>query len=203
MGRSKPVQRSDEWGQRIDRIDRQRETWALRARGYSYRQIAETMGCTPATALRRTRRAEETWGELSTDRDVLREGLLQLHSQLNGMLMQNLEHQLVHGQQTTETNARGESTTVTRNWVNPQVAAELGRNLSRIGQLMGLTDGAGIDGAGAAATSTVVFVSPPTDGASFEAAYCGKGDAITVDAAASPADAPTAPLKATEKPPAP
>jgi hypothetical protein len=187
----------------MELIDRRREVWAWRARGLSFRQIAEKMSIPRQTAWEDLQKAEQEWGEVTTDRDVLREGLLQLHAQLNGALMQNLETQLVHGQQTTETNARGESTTVTRNWVNPQIAAELGRNLSRIGQLMGLTDGAGIDGAGAAATSTVVFVSPPSDGASFEAAYCGKGDAITVDAAASPADGPTAPLKATEKPPAP
>lgn len=190
----------DKYGSQIDRIDRRRETWALRAKGLSYRQIAEITGVSRQTAFQDMQVAEKEWGELATDPAQLREGLLALHGQVSGALMESLQQQVENGQVTEYSDNRGGYTKTVRKWPNPQIAAEISRNLARMASLMGLADGAGIDGAGAAQQQTnVVIVSPPSDGGSFEAKY-GTGAMVDMPSAAAPAE-PV--LEVAEEPPAP
>lgn len=97
--------------------------------------------------------------------------------------MKQLEEQAQHGQITDYRDNKGHESRTVRRWVNPQVAAECGRNLMRMASLMGLADGTGIDGTAAGQQqNTVVIVSPPTDGASFEAKYSSPA----IDVAAEP-----------------
>ena len=181
-GRTKGNKQGD-YGSKIELIDRRREAWALRARGLSFRQIGENLGIAPFTAWKDCKKAEEEWGEIYTDPQQLREGLLELHAQVSGHLMRQLEHQAQHGQVTDYSDDKGNRSRTVRHWVNPQVAAECGRNLQRMAALMGLSDGSGIDGAtGNQQQNTVVIVSPPTDGASFEAKYASPA----IDVAAEP-----------------
>lgn len=156
------------YGDKIALIDRRREVWAMRSRGLSFRAIAEELQISKSVAHRDCQKAELEWGECSTDPDILREGLLTIHQQINGVLMQNLLAQTQTGQVITETDRTGTKVT-TKNWVSPQIAAEASRNLVRLANLMGLTT-AQADG-GAAQQSTVVMVTPPSDGGSFEAKY--------------------------------
>ena len=144
--------------------------------------------------------AEEEWGKLATDPVMLREGLLALHGQVSGALMESLQEQVENGQVTEYSDNRGGYTKTVRKWPNPQIAAEVSRNLARMAALMGLADGGGIDGAaGAQQQTNVVIVSPPSDGGSFEAKY---GTGAMVD---MPSAAPTAEpaLDAADEPPAP
>ncbi len=156
------------YGTKLEVLDRRREVWGLRSKGLSFRAIAIELEISPALAHRDCQKAELEWGECSTDPDVLREGLLTIHQQINGILMQNLLAQSQTGQVITESDKTGTKVT-TKNWVSPQIAAEASRNLVRLANLMGLTD-AQADG-GAAQQSTVVMVTPPSDGGSFEAKY--------------------------------
>ena len=183
MGQVKRSRKKEttEYGIKIAVIDRRREAWGLRARGLSFRGIAEIQGTSPTTAYLDCKRAEEEFGQLTTDPDILREGLLQLHQQISGMLMDDLTRQADSGQVTTEIDDQGRRTTTTRRWMNPQLAAEASRNLQRMAGLMGLSDGP-VDG-GSQQSTTVVMVSPPSDGASFEAKYASPA----VDVASSPA----------------
>ena len=146
-----------EYGTKIAVVDRRREAWGLRARGLSFRGIAEIQGTSPTTAYLDCKRAEESFGELNTDPDILREGLLQLHQQISGLLMEDLTRQAETGQVTTEIDSEGRRTTTTRRWMNPQLAAEASRNLQRMAGLMGLSDGP-VDG-GSQQSTTVVMVS--------------------------------------------
>ena len=164
-------------GAKIALIDRRREAWALRARGLSFRGIAEIQGTSAPTAWEDCKRAEEEFGELSTDPEILREGLLSLHQQISGMLITDLTRQADSGQVTTEIDDQGRRTTTTRRWMNPQLAAEASRNLQRMAGLMGLSDGP-VDG-GSQQSTTVVMVSPPSDGASFEAKYASPAVDVT------------------------
>ncbi len=166
-----------EYGTKIALIDRRREAWALRAKGLSFRGIAEIQGTSLNTAWIDCKRAEEEFGELTTDPEILREGLLQLHQQISGLLMDDLTRQAETGQVTTEIDEQGRRTTTTRRWMNPQLAAEASRNLQRMAGLMGLSDGP-VDG-GSQQSTTVVMVSPPADGASFEAKYAAPAVDIT------------------------
>ena len=169
-----------DYGSKIELIDRRREAWALRARGLSFRQIGEELGVAPYTAWKDCQKAEKEWGEIQTDPAQLREGLLQLHAQVSGHLVRQLEQQAANGQVTEYSDNNGNRSRTVRHWINPQVAAECGRNLQRMAALMGLSDGSGIDGsAGAQQQNTVVIVSPPTDGASFEAKYSGQALDVT------------------------
>ena len=144
--------------------------------------------------------AEEEWGKLATDPAQLREGLLALHGQVSGALMESLQEQVENGQVTEYSDNRGGFTKTVRKWPNPQIAAEVSRNLARMAALMGLADGAGIDGAaGAQQQTNVVIVSPPADGGSFEAKY-GTGAMVDMPSAA-PAPEPI--LEVVEEPPAP
>ena len=169
-----------EYGMKIALIDRRREAWGLRARGLSFRGIAEIQGTSPNTAWLDCKRAEEEFGQLNTDPEILREGLLQLHQQISGMLIEDLTRQAETGQVTTEIDDQGRRTTTTRRWLNPQLAAEASRNLTRMAGLMGLSD-TPADG-GSQQSTTVVMVSPPADGASFEAKYAAPAVDVTPQA---------------------
>ena len=169
-----------EYGMKIALIDRRREAWGLRARGLSFRGIAEIQGTSPNTAWLDCKRAEEEFGQLNTDPEILREGLLQLHQQISGMLIEDLTRQAETGQVTTEIDDQGRRTTTTRRWLNPQLAAEASRNLTRMAGLMGLSDGP-LDG-GSQQSTTVVMVSPPADGASFEAKCASPAVDVTLQA---------------------
>lgn len=179
-----------EYGSRIERLDRRREVWGLRAKGLSIRAIAEEMGIPRTTAWADLQRAEAEWGEIATDPAVLREGLLQLHTQINGLLFQQMQQQAEHGQVTVEVDGQGRRTTTTRQWINPQIAAEASRNLVRLAGLMGLSE-QNADGGGGGQNTTVVMVSPPADGASFEARY-SQAPAIDVSTAQEPQEGPSA-----------
>ena len=179
-----------EYGTKIAVVDRRREAWGLRARGLSFRGIAEVMGVSPTTAYLDCKRAEESFGELNTDPEILREGLLLLHQQISGLLMEDLTRQAETGQVTTEIDQQGRRTTTTRRWLNPQLAAEASRNLTRMAGLMGLSDGP-VDG-GSQQSTTVVMVSPPADGASFEAKYASPAVDVTASGEAVGLDLPAA-----------
>jgi hypothetical protein len=169
-----------QYGTKIAVIDRRREAWGLRAKGLSFRGIAEIQGTSLTTAYVDCKRAEEEFGQLNTDPEILREGILQLHQQISGMLIEDLTRQAEAGQVTTEIDDQGRRTTTTRRWLNPQLAAEASRNLQRMAGLMGLSDGP-VDG-GSQQTTTVVMVSPPADGASFEAKYASPAVDVTPQA---------------------
>ena len=182
---TKKAQRA-EYGARIEVIDRRREVWALRAQGLSFRQIGEKLSIPRQTAWEYLQKAEQEWGEVVTDPAVLKEGLIQLHAQINGVLMNQLAHQAEAGQVTVEVDGQGRRTTTTRNWVNPQIAAEASRNLVRLAGLMGLSDQSA-EGGNGAQNHTVIMVSPPADGATFEARYI-QAPSIDVDAAPAAPD---------------
>ena len=95
-GRTKGA-KQDEYGTKIALVDRRREAWALRARGLSFRQIGEELGVAPYTAWKDCQKAEKEWGEIQTDPAQLREGLLQLHAQVSGHLVRQLEQQAANG----------------------------------------------------------------------------------------------------------
>jgi hypothetical protein len=173
------------YGSQIERLDRRRSVWALRAQGLSFREIGEKLSIPRQTAWEDLQKAELEWGEIATDPAVLREGLAELHAQLSGILMTQLHDQAEQGQVTTETNARGETTTVVRRWINPQIAAEASRNLVRLAGLMGLSDQSAEGNGGQ--NTTVVMVSQPVDGATFEARY-SQAPAIDVDTTAAAPD---------------
>jgi DNA-binding CsgD family transcriptional regulator len=84
--RSKP----DKYGARIELIDRRREAWSMRVSGCSYAQIAKTLGVGIATAHKDCQIAEEQFGEIALQPEVVREGLMALHGKLNGALLSTL-----------------------------------------------------------------------------------------------------------------
>ena len=180
-----PVKRRNE-GAKIETIDRRREVWTLRAQGLSFRQIGEKLSISAQTAWHHCNKAEQEWGELTTDPDILREGLASLHAQISGVLMSQIQDQAQNGQVTVEVDGQGRRTTTTRNWVNPQIAAEASRNLVRLAGLMGLSDQSA-EGGNGAQNHTVIMVSPPADGATFEARY-SQAPAIDVDTTAAAPD---------------
>ena len=108
--------------------------------------------------------------------------------------MEDLTRQAETGQVTTEIDQQGRRTTTTRRWLNPQLAAEASRNLTRMAGLMGLSD-TPADG-GSQQSTTVVMVSPPADGASFEAKYASPA----VDVAAAPVTGLDLPAAGAQKP---
>jgi hypothetical protein len=152
----------------------------------SYRAIAEKMSIPRQTAWEDLQKAEAEWGAIATDPAVLKEGLIQLHSQINGLLFEQLQDQAQNGQVTVEVDGQGRRSTTTRNWINPQIAAEASRNLVRLAGLMGLSDQSA-EGGNGAQNHTVIMVSPPADGATFEARY-SQAPSIDVDATADAPD---------------
>lgn len=192
-GRSKG-QKVKEYGQRAALIDRRREVWGLRVKGLSFRAIGEELGIDPGVAWKDCRKAEEEWGSVTDDPEIVRQQLLVAHSQLIGSLMKDLEKQAQQGQITESYDADGKKVGSTaKRWISPQSAAEVGRCLTRVAQLMGLQDGAGVDGGGGGTQQTFIQLSMPAGGNEFEQRY-GAGaaatDAQVVDATASPAAQP-------------
>jgi len=174
----------------------------MRISGCSYRQIAETLGVSVFTAHKDCHIAEEQFGEIALQPEVVREGLMALHGKLNGALLASLLRQMEDGQIVSQLNEKGEVVSSTRkNWPAPQIAAELGRNLARMAGLAGL-DTAPVDGG--SQTNTTIVLQAPADGASFEAKWARAEDqspafdATTVEATAEPAcfpDKQTDPLE--------
>ncbi len=146
----------------------------MRVSGCSYRQIAERLGVSVFTAHKDCKIAEEQFGEIALQPEVVREGLMALHGKLNGLLLQSLLRQAEEGQIVSELNEKGEVVKATRkNWPAPQIAAELGRNLQRMAGLAGL-DTAQVDGG--SQTTTTIVLQAPADGPSFEAKWARAED---------------------------
>ena len=138
----------------------------MRVSGCSYFQIAKTLGVGIATAHKDCQIAQEQFGEMALQPEVVREGLMALHGKLNGALLQSLLQQMNEGQVVSELDKNGDVVKATRkNWPNPQIAAELGRNLQRMAGLAGL-DTAPVDGG--SQSHTTIVLSQPNDGVSFE-----------------------------------
>ena len=161
----------------------------MRVSGCSYKQIALTLGVGIATAHKDCQIAEEQFGEIALQPEVVREGLMALHGKLNGALLASLMRQMEDGQIVSELNEKGEVIKATRkNWPAPQIAAELGRNLQRMAGLAGL-DTAPVDGGSQA--NTTILLQAPADGPSFEAKWARAEDqqpAIDTTAAEAPAE---------------
>jgi hypothetical protein len=160
-----------EWGVKAALADRRRAVWALRARGFSYRGIAEQLNLShPSVAWNDCQRAEDEWGSIVDDPEVVRQQLLAVHTQVVGSLMQCLERQAQQGQVTEARDADGQTTGYqVRHWISPQSAAEVGRSLQRIAALFGLGNATDPDQAAAATSSTNIVLIQPGDGASFSA----------------------------------
>jgi hypothetical protein len=194
MPKSRSKDKPDKYGARIELIDRRREAWSMRISGCSYAQIAKTLGVGIATAHKDCQIAEEQFGEIALQPEVVREGLMALHGKLNGALLASLMRQMEDGQIVSQLNEKGEVVSATRkNWPAPQIAAELGRNLQRMAGLAGL-DTAPVDGG--SQTNTTIVLQAPADGASFEAKWARAEDqspaidATAVEATAEPACSP-------------
>jgi hypothetical protein len=188
----------DKYGARIELIDRRREAWSMRISGCSYAQIAKTLGVGIATAHKDCQIAEEQFGEIALQPEVVREGLMALHGKLNGALLASLMRQMEDGQIVSQLNEKGEVVSATRkNWPAPQIAAELGRNLQRMAGLAGL-DTAPVDGG--SQTNTTIVLQAPADGPSFQSRY-EDAQAATVDATA--VEAPPEPGCGPDKQPLP
>jgi len=202
MAKGRSHGKRDKYGARIELIDRRREAWSMRISGCSYKQIALTLGVGIATAHKDCQIAEEQFGEIALQPEVVREGLMALHGKLNGALLASLLRQMEDGQIISQLNEKGEVLSATRkNWPAPQIAAELGRNLARMAGLAGL-DTAPVDGG--SQTNTTIVLQAPADGASFEAKWARAEDqspafdATTVEATAEPtcsSDKQTDPLE--------
>jgi hypothetical protein len=194
MAKSRSHSKRDKYGARIELIDRRREAWSMRVSGCSYKQIALTLGVGIATAHKDCQIAEEQFGEIALQPEVVREGLMALHGKLNGALLASLLRQMEDGQIVSELNDKGEVVRATRkNWPAPQIAAELGRNLQRMAGLAGL-DTAPIDGG--SQTNTTIVLQAPADGPSFEAKWARAEDqqpaidATAVEALSGPSCSP-------------
>lgn len=166
----------------------------MRVSGFSYAQIAKTLGVGIATAHKDCQIAEEQFGEIALQPEVVREGLMALHGKLNGALLASLLRQMEDGQIVSQLNEKGEVVSATRkNWPAPQIAAELGRNLQRMAGLAGL-DTAPVDGG--SQTNTTIVLQAPADGPSFEAKWARAEDqqpaidATTVEAPIEPGCSP-------------
>jgi hypothetical protein len=198
MAKSRSHSKRDKYGARIELIDRRREAWSMRVSGCSYKQIALTLGVGIATAHKDCQIAEEQFGEIALQPEVVREGLMALHGKLNGALLATLLRQMEDGQIVSELNEKGEVVKATRrNWPAPQIAAELGRNLQRLAGLAGL-DTAPVDGG--SQTNTTIVLQAPSDGPSFQSRY-EDAQAATVDATA--VEAPPEPGCSPDKQPDP
>jgi len=153
-----------EWGVKAALADRRRAVWALRARGFSYRGIAEQLNLShPSVAWNDCQRAEEEWGSIIDDPEIVRQQLLAVHTQVVGSLMQCLERQAQQGQVTEARDADGQTVGYqVRHWISPQSAAEVGRSLQRIASLFGLGNATDPDQAAAATSSTtsITLISP-------------------------------------------
>lgn len=208
-------------------MDRRREAWCLRLSGWTYKAIGEKLGVSQMTVHADCKIAQEHFEELALRQEIVREGLMQIHGKLNGMLMQTLQKQLEEGQLVTELDKHGNIVKITRkNWPNTQLAGELGRNLQRMAALAGL-DTAPVEGG--SSSNTTIVLSQPNDGVSFEdrwknaaptagavdvsatsanddgnatpaleSAAGSESTALDVTALASPADAAEAPSVATD-----
>jgi hypothetical protein len=194
-----------QWGVKAALADRRRAVWALRARGFSYRGIAEQLNLShPSVAWNDCQRAEEEWGSIIDDPEVVRQQLLAVHTQVVGSLMQCLEKQAQQGQVTEARDADGQTVGYqVRHWISPQSAAEVGRSLQRIAALFGLGNATDPDQAAAATSTTNVVLVQPGDAASFqqrsqELAAARHEAAITVEPAHSEPEAATQPEAASE-----
>jgi hypothetical protein len=196
-----------EYGVRIDRIDRRREVWKLRARGLSLRSIAAQLNISLDMVWRDVRAAQDEWGEISESPEVLRQQLLETHRAILGGLLTSFDREIAQGGQSTETYDR-DGNLVSRqlkSTPNVQLAAEAGRTVMRAAQLMGLIQ-TGPDAeanAQGAQQTNITLIAPAADGAQFELrAEQLKAEAIDVTTAAQQLTEETPPA-ALEPPPEP
>ncbi len=184
-------QEIDKYGARAELIDRRRRVWALRAQGYSLREIGRQLDVSPWAVWRDCQRATEDWGSIVDDTGAIQQQLLAIHQLATGHLIRDLEQQATNGQRVTQLDADGQVlSTQVRSWLNPQTAAELGRTLERIARLMGLQDGTTADSSAPGTAITNIVLTSPSDGGSFEqwaSAAAAAPEPAAIEVSAAPA----------------
>lgn len=151
-------------------LDRRREVWSLRARGYSQRGIAEKLGITRGIAEHDMTWCAKNWTDLEENTRLAVQGqCLEALRALSSMVIDELERQRDNGQIVTTTDGRGEVIqTVIKTGLDPRAVSEAGRCVERAAKLMGITDG-GIDAAAGPVTPIQINLPGPSTGAELSA----------------------------------
>jgi hypothetical protein len=193
--RKDKYQKRAEYGVQVERIDRRREVFKLRARGLSLRAIAKELNLSLDMVWRDVRATQDHWSESP---EALRQQLLETHRSILGGLLTAFDREIQQGGQSTETyDASGNLITrQVKSTPNVQLAAEAGRTVMRAAQLMGLiVNGPDAEANAQGAQQTnITLIAPAADGAQFELrAEQLKAEAIDVTTAAQlPSEGPTA-----------
>lgn len=172
----------------LQRQERRKRAYSLRAQGLSYPSIAQELGISLDTAWHDVQWASQHWGDVEENkRESIRGQLLEVLREATGILMNDIQRQAVEGQQVVATDGQGrEVGTQTKRTVDPRSVAELGRTCERVGKLMGLLE-SGIDAGNGGAAAIQVVLPGAMDGNAFTAAAAsGELTAGVVDTQALP-----------------
>lgn len=151
----------------LSKVERDIRAYELTLQGCSVRGVCEELGIkSTQTAFNAINRGKAIVIERGIDIEERRIDIDRMFKETLGHLAQTIRHQSEHGCETFFVNEDGSKSMKRIKGVDPRIAGELSRSLHRWSEFLGLMDRAP-EAVGEVSTN-VVFVSPTTDGASWD-----------------------------------
>ncbi len=152
------------------KVQQHLNAFALHLQGLSDRAVQEELGVrTLSSAQHSIRRGEEISKKLGLDSDRIRLKVAAWFEELTDLTMRQVRDQVLNGTLVETVDPEGGRTYRRTKHADPRMVAEASRGLVRTAQFFGLMDDtASTAGAGEISTN-VVFVSPASDGAVWDA----------------------------------
>ena len=163
-----------------DRIQQHINAFALHLQGVSYRGIQEHFGWKSlSTAQNSVKRGDEMAKDLGLDSERIRLKLANFFDELCDITLAQVKQQAETGQEEFFVDSEGNKSMKRRMGVDPRLLGEAGRGAIRFAEFVGLMDRAPEVNQ---ASTTLIQLSAPADGASFGSKW--SGDAVDVSPSA-------------------
>jgi len=151
-----------------ERVQQHLDAFGLHLQGVSYRGIAEHFGWkSVSTAENSVKRGEELAKNLNLDGEKIRLKLAAFFDEILDITMSQIKEQVEAGRVTVDIDPEGKKSMRCTKGVDPRLLGEAGRGAIRFAQFVGLMDADSSTGGGDVSTN-VVFISPTSDGASWD-----------------------------------
>lgn len=151
-----------------ERVQQHLEAFALHLQGVSDRGVQKHFGWKSLSSAQNSiRRGEILARELNLDREKIRLKIAAAFDYIADVTVQQIKDQLANGRVTLIQDSEGRSELRKQNGVDVRLLGEAGRGLIRFAQFTGLMDADAATGGNEVSTN-VVFISPNSDGASWD-----------------------------------
>jgi hypothetical protein len=160
----------------LSKVERDIRAYELTLQGCSVRGVCEELGIkSTQTAFNAINRGKAIVIERGIDIEERRIDIDRMFKETLGLLAQTIRHQSEHGCETFFVNEDGSKSMKRIKGVDPRIAGELSRSLHRWSEFLGLMDRQPEINQ---ASTTLIQLSAPADGASFGSKW--SGDAVDV-----------------------